>query len=430
MLNKIKKIVNNDYVFSLIQKMINIITGIVTVSIINRYLGTSLKGEYEYITNIVNILSVILGLGLYASYPFMKRKKMEKQIETYLDVFIFQGIIYIIVAMVVFFITKNKLILLSSALIITQILNTQLQNIGIVEFIRYRQILQIVSYFIDMILTILVYIFLPPNMPILLGILLIKNIIYIVAYLIKCKYRPNPFNIDKKFTYFLIRFGFIAMLTTLLMEFNYRIDVVILKQFVPYSEIGLYSVGSKLAQYIWLIPDAFKEVIFSKTAKKDSIEEVKVVLRINIFITLILIFIIMIFGKIIINILYGAEYLDSYSVTLVMFLGIPSMVLYKIISPLYTANGKQNKCFNILFLSIVANIILNYIYIPNYGKMGAAISSVVSYTICGIVLYIDFIKNYHIKWYECLIINRKDIYKMKTIINNKRRRKPNNDKIN
>lgn len=420
MLNQFKKITNNDYAFSLLQKFINIVTGIITVSLINRYLGTSLKGEYEYITNIVNLLSVILGFGLYASYPYMKRKGMEKQLQTYLNIFSLQAVIYIIITVIITLITGNRLVNLVAVLIITQILNTQLQNIGVVEFIRYRQILQIFSYSIDMVLTILVYIFIPRNMPILLVVLLIKNLIYIIAYLIKCRYIPSLSKVEKKFLVFLLKFGFVSMLTTLLMEFNYRIDVIILQQYVPYSEIGLYSVGSKLAQYIWLIPDAFKEVIFSRTAKSDSIDEIKTVLRINIFITIMMILIIMIFGKLIINILYGAEYIDAYSVTLVIFLGIPSMVLYKLISPLYMANGKQKKCFAILFFSVLANVILNYMYIPIYGKMGAAISTVVSYTMCGIVLYISFIRTYNIKWYECLIINKSDVSKLLKLLKTKK----------
>ena len=414
-----EKIMKNDYAFSIFQKAINIITGVITVSIINRFLGVSLKGEYEYIINIVNILSIILGFGLYASYPYMKRKKTNRQIEKYLNVFAFQAIIYMIIAVILSLYTQNKLVFLSLMLIITRILNTQFQNVGIVEFIRYRQILQIITYFLDMVFTILVYILLPPNVNALLIILLIKNIIYIIAYLIKCKYIPNPFKIEKEFIVFLLKYGFIAMLTTLLMEFNYRIDVIILKQFVPYAEIGLYSVGSKLAQYIWLIPDAFKEVIFSRTAKRDVIDEIKAVLRINIFITFFMILFIAIFGKIIIRVLYGIEYIDSYSVTVIIFLGIPSMVMYKIINPLYTANGRQKICFNILAISALSNVILNYIFIPIFGKMGAAASSVVSYTFCGMILYIDFLRKYNIKWKECLIIKKSDIMKFINIIKKK-----------
>lgn len=407
--NTINKITNSDYVFSLIQKITNIFTGIITIALINRYLGVSLKGEYEYILNVVNILNVIFGLGLYASYPYMKRQKMENQLHKYLNVFSLQTIIYILISIIISVTVRSKIVIITSLLIITRILNAQLQNIGVVEFIRYRQVLQIVSYFIDLLLTLGVYLFVPKNMYALLYVLLLKYLIYIFAYLIKCKYIPKPWDVSLEFFKYMIRFGFVAMLTTLLMEFNYSIDVIIMRFFLPYSEIGLYSVGSKLAQYIWLIPDSFKEVLFSRTAKDDSIDEIKTVLKLNIFITLFMILAVFIFGKVFINLLYGKEYLDAYQVTIIIFLGIPSMVLYKLINPLYMANGKQKKCFAILFISVLINVIANFIFIPIYGKMGAAISTVLSYTMCGVVLFIDFIRTYHLKWQDCLILRKKDI---------------------
>ena len=413
MINKLKKLLKNDYVFSILQKALNILTGIVTISLINRYLGPSLKGEYTYITNIATILAVVLGFGFYESYPFVKRQKKEEQLKSYLDIFMLQFILYLIIGIIIGIVTKDKTVVLVSILVPVQVLTSQLQMIGMVEFIRYRQVLQIVNYSIDMILTILAYLFVPQTIYILLYILVFKDLAYIIAYLVKCKYVPKLFKVNKRFITFLFKFGFVAMLTKLLIELNYRIDVLMLKIFVPYVEIGLYSVGSKLAQYVWLIPDAFKEVIYARTAKNDSVDEIKFVLKINIVITIFIIIFILIFGKLIIHILFGEEYLNAYPVTWIIFFGIPSMVLYKIISPLYMANGKQNKCFFILLVSVIANIITNFIFIPLCGKFGAAISTVFSYSICGLIFYISFIKDYHLHWYEGLVFNKKDMDKIK-----------------
>jgi O-antigen/teichoic acid export membrane protein len=406
---KLKKLMKNDYVFSLIQKSLNIITGVITVALINRYLGTFLKGKYEYILNIVNISYIVLGFGFNASYPYMKRKNMPDQLHKYLNIFTLQFIVYMIFSIIISIITKNVIVCLTSTMIALRVFNNQLQSIGIVEFIRYRQILQIISYLVDMLLTLFVYLFIPQNLNALFIILIIKYLIYIILYLVKCKYIPKILNIDLKFLKFLFTFGFFAMLTSLLSEFNYSIDILVMKLFLPYSEIGLYSVGSKLAQYIWLIPDAFKDVLYSRTAKNDSVDEIKVIMRLNLFITLMLILMILIFGKIIIYILYGKEYLDAYFVTIIVFLGIPSMVIYKLLTPLYNANGKQKKCFIILLISVITNVCLNFVMIPLYGKTGAAVSTVISYTICGMILFIDFIKMYKLQWKDFIFIKKSDI---------------------
>ena len=412
---------NNDYVFSLFQKVINIITGIVTISLVNRYLGVSLKGEYEYILNLVNIFYIVFGLGLYSSYPFMKRQNLENQLHKYLDIFFLQAILYAIIGFILVVITKETKIFIIVFLTVLKILNTQMQNIGIVEFIRFRQKLQILSYVLDLGLTLFVYFMVPQNMNILLLILSVKFIVSNILYLIKAKYIPNPFNIDCVLLKRILRFGFIAMLTALLSEFNYSIDIFVMRFLLPFSEIGLYSVGAKLAQYIWLIPDAFKDVLFSRTAKDDSINEIKTVLRLNIFMTFVLIVIMLVMGKLIINFLYGAEYLDSYIVTSIVFLGIPSMVIYKIICPLYLAKGQQKKIFVILLISVISNVILNLVTIPLFGKIGAAASTVCSYSICGLILFVDFVKNYNLKWNDCILIKKSDFTK----IINKIRRKNN-----
>jgi len=87
--------------------------------------------------------------------------------------------------------------------------------------------------------------------------------------------RLNLINLDFKVASRAIKFGIFPMLSTLLITSNYRVDVIIMKQFLDYREIGYYIVGVELANKVWLISNAFKEVVFSKTAKKDSIFNVK-----------------------------------------------------------------------------------------------------------------------------------------------------------
>lgn len=68
------------------------------------------------------------------------------------------------------------------------------------------------------------------------------------------------------------------------------------------------------------------------------------------------------------------------------------MIFYKIINTLYISIGEQKiSCF-ILFISTVINIILNFIMIPIWGGIGAALSSVFSYAVCGVFLCTNFVR--------------------------------------
>lgn len=102
------------------------------------------------------------------------------------------------------------------------------------------------------------------------------------------------------------------MLLLLMTTLNYNIDIIILKYYSSYSAVGIYSVGVTLATMIWIIPDAFKEVLFSKTSKDDSIKEIIVSIKLNLYICSIIIVSFLFLGKIFIYIAYGQEYVNRF----------------------------------------------------------------------------------------------------------------------
>ena len=102
------------------------------------------------------------------------------------------------------------------------------------------------------------------------------DVITVVMALMRMKRMPNPMKADLRFAAKIVPFGFISMVTTLMLTLNYRVDTLMMGYLyhIPDTEIGFYSLGVSLSEYGWLIPDAFREVLFSRTAKDDAIEEV------------------------------------------------------------------------------------------------------------------------------------------------------------
>lgn len=405
----IEKITSNPYVFSMINKVVSILVGIITTSLVNRYLGSSLRGEYAFVINLVNVVAVIGNLGLYQSYGNSKRKNMKNQMEEYLNIFSAQALIYMVLSLFMVMFVKSDVYIVALFLIPLEILIQQLGMIALVEFIKFRQTLNMIFIFVNLLLTLLVYVAFSPNIIFIMAISIIKNMIYIIAYIWKIRYIPNPLKINVSVLMSLIKFGFYPMITALLVNLNYKVDIFILKYHVDNTQVGLYSVGATLAEYAWLLPDAFKDVLFSKTAKDDSVEEIIWCIKVSMLFSLVVFVGIFIFGKLIINILYGSEFLNSYKVTCIIFLGIPSMALFKLIGPLYISKGEQKFYFYTLLLSVMANIILNIISIPLYGVEGAAMSSVISYSISGIVFFAKFVRMYNLNWYKTIVMQTNDI---------------------
>ncbi len=188
------------------------------------------------------------------------------------------------------------------------------------------------------------------------------------------------------------------MITTLMLTLNYRVDTLMMGYMyhIPDTEIGFYSLGVSLSEYGWLIPDAFREVLFSRTAKDDAIEEVTMSMKVNFYLTLLMILGILVLGRPVIRILAGAEYLPAYPVTVMLIAGIIPMSYFKIIGTLLLAQGKKGVYLGMLSASVAVNILCNMLTIPLWGKMGAAVASVVSYAVAGFVFLGYYLKTYRI----------------------------------
>ena len=77
------------------------------------------------------------------------------------------------------------------------------------------------------------------------------------------------------------------MLMQLMITLNYNLDVILLKRLTNnLTYVGLYSVAINLGNMLWLIPDAFRDVVFNKTAVEDSVKEIVNLIKVNILIAI------------------------------------------------------------------------------------------------------------------------------------------------
>src|SRR5699024_1226951 len=94
--------------------------------------------------------------------------------------------------------------------------------------------------------------------------LLIFNCLKIVLLILNNKIYPTMINFKNyPKTIEIIKYSSISMLNDLLTNLNYNLDIIILSFFVSKSQIGIYSLAVSLASMTWIIPDAFKEVLFN-----------------------------------------------------------------------------------------------------------------------------------------------------------------------
>lgn len=408
---------NNIYLNSILSKVFLIFLSFVNSIVINRYLGPDLRGEYALLLNISNILAVVLGFNITSSYPYFLRKYKDNILEKINNIVLFQTFSYIATLYFIYLYGSSPEVMILLTLSIIAQLSNQLDFISIVKNINKRNKIVTVSGIIQTLLLITMYFLTNENLYYIVGTLIFFHLFKIFMYMLFNKPKITLKLNSKLMTREVLKFSFFPMLTSLLTILNYNMDVIILKFFVENREIGLYSLAVTLASMLWIIPDAFKDVLFNKTAQNDSIDALKFSIKINLYFSFIVIIIFSIFGNGFISFIYGEEFSGSFLVSLILISGTIPMIFFKLISTLYQAVGKQHYSFYTLALSVLINFVFNVITIPFMGIIGAAISSVFSYLICGLIMLSTFKKLYNIRLKDFFIVNSNELNILKKKFN-------------
>ena len=394
----VNRLTGNDYVFTIFTKIMAVVIGLIASSFSNRFLGPELKGELASITSMISIIAVTANFGLYQPYPYYKRQGEPDVLNKFLRIFLLQFIVYMVIG-VWGAAALNSFALAAVCLIAPiQVLANQLSFMIMVEDVKFKNVIFFTARITNTVVTVLAFYTMERTIMVSLALIVIGDLITVVFALARMKRMPNPLRADLRFAAKIVPFGFISMITTLMLTLNYRVDVLMMDYLygIAEAEIGFYSLGVSLSEYGWLIPDAFREVLFSRTAKDDAIGEVTMSMKVNLYLTFFMIAGILVLGKPAIWLLAGKDYLPAYSVTVMMIVGIVPMSYFKIIGTLLLAKGKKYVYLFMLTGSVVANILTNLITIPLWGKLGAAMSSVVSYTVAGGLFLLYYVRTFNV----------------------------------
>lgn len=412
------RLTQNDYVFTIFTKIAAVLIGLVASSYSNRFLGPELKGELGRISSMLSIVAVTANFGLYQPYPFYKRQGEPDVLDKFLRIFLLQFFLYTALGVAGAFAFHSFALTAVCLLAPVQVLANQLSFMIMVEDVKFKNVIFFTARITNTLVTILAFYTMDRTILVALALIVIGDVITVVMALARMKRLPNPLRADVRFAAKIVPFGIVSMVTTLMLTLNYRVDTLMMGYMfgVPDAEIGFYTLGVSLSEYGWLIPDAFREVLFSRTAKDDAIGEVTMSMKVNLYLTLCMIAGILLLGRPVIALLAGREFLPAYPVTVLLMAGIIPMSYFKIIGTLLLAQGKKMVYLGMLTGSVAVNIACNMLTIPLWGKMGAALSSVVSYTAAGGLFLVYYMRRYRVSAADVFLFRREEIDRMKGLL--------------
>ncbi len=163
------------------------------------------------------------------------------------------------------------------------------------------------------------------------------------------------------------------------------IDMLMLGVMSNPQQLGLYSASYRILTQVLVTYYLLTSVLYPQLARQTLAERLRM-LRPPIFLGLFVAgsavsVLVAIFRRPLLSILFGHDFLVASPLLLVLACAIPLDFLVTYLNSAYIAWSMERKVLVCTVVAAVTNIVLNWIGIPRYGAMAAAVNTVISYVV-------------------------------------------------
>ena len=219
------------------------------------------------------------------------------------------------------------------------------------------------------------------------------------------------FSFDLKVLKKSLDYGFKICLVGIFSFLILRVDLYMVNFFKGAAEAGFYSLASSFGSIFFILPSSIAMVIFPKIniEKKQKKESIAKYSRISLFLVSLMAIGTLLFIKLIIGLLYGQAFLPSVQPIIFLLPGLIAWSVVVVLGQYFFSIGYPLKLTISWFLVAILNIVLNFIYIPQYGMIAAALSSTVSYVLALCFYYYFFNKETGLGFYDVFVPRKAEI---------------------
>lgn len=168
------------------------------------------------------------------------------------------------------------------------------------------------------------------------------------------------------------------------LAFN-TIDMLMLGIMSNPEQVGLYSAAYRILSQVLVTYYLLTSVLYPQLARQTVAERARM-LRPSILLALFasgsaMALLLALFRRPALTILFGHAFLKSAPLLLVLACAIPLDFLVSYLNSAYIAWSMERKTLVCAVVAAASNVVLNWIGIPRYGAMAAAVNTVISYVI-------------------------------------------------
>lgn len=411
---------------TLITQSLIFILGILNTILIVRAIGAQGRGIYSILLTSVSILSILSSGGMIWSNTYWVGKEREniKYILSngiYQTIFIFLILLFLTsvspenILRRVFEGIPKRLIYLSIILVFFELGILHLNSIllGLQDFKRYN-LLSIGR----------LALFTPLNLFFLYGLRMnVEGVIYSWMISAAITLGLGLFGLIKELHFeefkmnlpqFIksLKIGSRALLANIFGQLLLRSDLFLINWYLGLKAVGYYSVGVAVAELVLKVPGIAGNILFPKVAANDSFQSIHLVTKITRFVGIPLIlvaFILILYGKSILSIAFGMEFIPAYIPMIWIVFGTLVLSYHVILDNYFAGRGYPAITVWAPGLTLIVNIGLNLLLIPKYGISGAAMSSCFAYIFLTGIKLIAFRRENKVTYQEFFILNKQDL---------------------
>lgn len=431
---------NVGWIFS--GRVLSFIIGIGSSIIIARGLGPTGKGELALLMLIPTTLFMLIHFGVSkANIYFLNQKKISLQSISNANLFLFlilSAVSILIYAVVVAFLRHNLLQQIEMSLIVLAVIFLPLQFFNsyfssflqAYQWMKENSIIGVLSTILNLPLLILGIYILHLS---ILGALLASIIssffgcLLVLWYVKKLSVHnskadpyKNNFTLREKLANekqinlikSLITFSSRIYISGMMWFFILRADMYMVSYFLGITDLGYYSLSVGIAENLWLIPGAVATVLLptvSSLKQKESGEFIAKVIRITMWLMIILCIVLIIFAKPIIIILFSQKFIPSITPFRLLVIAAVAFAVRNLLADTFVGWGRPEINIYTRGIALGVNVVANLYFIPHWGIVGAAFTSLMAYTIDVLLSIVIFLRISNVGLFELLLLKREDI---------------------
>lgn len=396
-----KKTIVRNIKWLTISKIFIYLLSIITITLIPRYLGVEGYGQLNFIISFVGIFSIIGDLGLQTLIIRDISKNTKKAEEYFNNLFLFRILISLLFVFMVFIFalflksppTLGQIIIYTIGISFVLLSNFNISFLNGFQEIKYQAIsdaIQKITYTLGAILVVIL------NYK-LFGIIVASAISSVFLFLfsffaIRKFIKIKKLKFNKKYIKEKIILASPFILTTIFWMIYFNIDRIFITLIKGNYATGLYSISYTfigfLLSILGILSTTFFPVLSNVSNNKQKLKSIvdKYLLLMYLFCIPVTIGGIYLAPKII-SLVFGSQYLGgTLAFQLIMFfflLNSIGIINYHLL----ITNNLEKYSLNILGMSATTNIILNFIFVPWLGIIGAAITTIISEIIIFTISY-------------------------------------------